>query len=85
MNFLTILPILEALNRTVISTKTGADTVAYTGNINKVTINTTHQYTNVYQLFLTHDGEDITLHINHNKRNHTTDYKINDITNIVIT
>lgn len=87
MNFLTLIQTLETtLNRDTISTKNGPDTITYKGSITSVTINSEDTYSNVYQLFLTHDNSGtITLHVNHTKRNHTTDYKLSDITTLEVT
>lgn len=85
MDFLTILSKLEVYDRHIINTKNDGDTVTWTGSITKVTVNSNDEYTNVIQLFLTHDGTDVTLHINHSKNNHLTDYKLSQISTLVIT
>lgn len=86
MNLVTLLPILEtSLERGITNTKNDGDTITYTGTITKVTVNGEDEYTNVYQLFLTHDETDVTLHVNHDKANYTSDYILSDITSLVIT
>ena len=86
MDFLTLITTLETtLNRTTISTKNSADTVTYKGTINSVTVNS-DTYSNVYQIFLTHDTNNlITVHVNHTRRNHTTDYSLSDINTLEVT
>ena len=86
MEFLTLITTLEAtLNRDTISTKNSADCITYKGSINSVTVNS-DTYSNVYQIFLTHDTNNlITVHVNHTRRNHTTDYSLSDITTLEVT
>ena len=86
MDFLTLITTLESnLTRDTISTKNSADTITYKGTINSVTVNS-DTYSNVYQIFLTHDINNlITVHVNHTKRNHTTDYSLSDITTLEVT
>ena len=86
MEFLTLIGILESnLTRNTISTKNGADTISYKGTINSVTVNS-DTYSNVYHIFLTHDTNNlITVHVNHTRRNHTTDYSLSDITTLEVT
>ena len=86
MDFLTLITTLETtLNRTTISTKNGNDTISYKGSINSVTVNS-DTYSNVYQIFLTHDTNNlITVHVNHTRRNHTTDYNLSDINTLEVT
>ena len=86
MDLLTLLTILETnLTRNITNTKNNGNTITYTGTITSVTVNSEDTYTNVYQLFLTHMDSVITLHINHSKRNHTSDYSLADITSLTIT
>ena len=86
MEFLTLIGTLETnLTRDTISTKNSADCITYKGSINSVTVNS-DTYSNVYQIFLTHDTNNlITVHVNHTRRNHTTDYSLTDITTLTIT
>ena len=86
MDFLTLIGTLETnLTRTAISTKNGADTISYKGSITNVTVNS-DTYSNVYHIFLTHDQNNlITVHINHTKRNHTSDYALSDINTLEVT
>lgn len=86
MDLLTLLNILETnLTRNITNTKNNGNTITYTGTINSVTVNSEDTYTNVYQLFLTHSDTTVTLHINHSKNNHTSDYSLSDITSLTIT
>ena len=86
MNLTNLITTLETkLTRTIINTKNNGDTITYKGTINQITVNSEDEYTNVYQLFLTHTDTTVTLHINHSKANHTTDYELSDITSLVIT
>ena len=85
MDLLTLLTKLEVYDRHTTNTKTDGDTITWTGSITKVTVNSEDEFTNVIQLFLTHDGTDVTLHINHSKNNHLTNYKLTDISTLVIT
>ena len=87
MDFLTLIPILETtLTRTVVSRKNNTDTISYNGDITSVTVNNEDTHTNVYQIFLTHDDNDlITMHVNHTRRNHTTDYLLSEVSSLVIT
>ena len=86
MDFLTLITTLESnLTRTTISTKNSADCISYKGSITNVTVNS-DTYSNVYQIFLTHDINNlITVHVNHTKRNHTSDYSLTDITTLEVT
>lgn len=86
MDLLTLLNTLEtSLTRNITNTKNNGNTITYTGTITSVTVNGEDTYTNVYQLFLTHTDSTVTLHINHSKRNHTSDYSLSDITSLTIT
>ena len=85
MDLLTLLGKLEVYDRQTINTKNNGNTITYTGTITKVTVNSTDEYTEIIQLFLTHNNTDVTLHINHHKNNYTTDYKLSDISTLVIT
>ena len=85
MDLLTLLGKLEVYDRQTINTKNNGNTITYTGTITKVTVNSTDEYTEIIQLFLTHNKTDVTLHINHHKNNYTTDYKLSDISTLVIT
>ena len=85
MNLITLLAILEAkLERTTVNYQ-GETVISYKGEITKVTVNSEDEYTEVYQLMLTHNTDTVILHINHHKNNHTTDYNLSNITNLVIT
>ena len=86
MNLTTLLTTLESnLDRQTTNYK-GLPTITYTGTITKVTVNTNDEYTNVYQLLLSHDDScNVYLHINHDKNNYLTSYKLSEITSIVIT
>ena len=84
MNLTTLLSKLEVYNRDIVNYQ-GMPVCTWKGSITKVTVNTNDEYTNVIQLFMTHDGTDITLHINHSKNTHLTDYKLSDISTLVIT
>ena len=86
MNFLTLLSTLESsLNRETTNYQ-GMPTCTWKGSITKVTVNSNDEYTNVYQLFITHDTSGVvTLHINHSKSNYTADYKLSNISTLVIT
>ena len=86
MDLLTILNILESsLTRNITNTKNNGNTITYTGTINSVTVNSEDTYTNVYQLFFTHSDSIVTLHVNHSKNNHTSDYSLADINSLTIT
>ena len=85
MQLLTLIDILENKLQRGITNYQGETVINYTGNITKITVNSEKEYTNVYQVFLTHDDSAITVHINHSKNNHTSDYNIENITSFVIT
>ena len=85
MDLLTILNILESsLTRNITNTKNNGNTITYTGTITSVKVND-DTYTNVYQLFFTHSDSIVTLHVNHSKNNHTSDYSLADINSLTIT
>lgn len=86
MDLLTLLGKLEVYDRQTINTKNNGNTITYTGTITKVTVNSTDEYTEIIQLFLTHTPAGVvTLHINHHKNNYTSDYKLSEISTLVIT
>ena len=86
MDLLTLLPILEQnLTREVVGYN-GEPTITYKGTITKVTVNSTDEFTNVYQLLLIPDATNgVELAINHHARRHLTQYKISNITTLTIT